>query len=186
MQLDGDVETTLLGPVLDHRSCGECTVCCTNLKVDTPELKKQAGVPCTHLGAAGCGIYAARPPICRTWFCAWRRVESMAEDTRPERSGRLVVVNFVREPRNCFERLSITVRLLPGSTAIADGTAGKVLDSLCGRLVPVWFSDGSRQLLMHPDQEVAHHVLAGTRAPRHLRQEVAAWRDRYGMSSPAE
>lgn len=108
----------------------------------------------------------------------------MADDARPDRSGILVFVSLVREPRNCFEGVSITVRMLPGSTAIADGTAGKVLDSLCDRLVPVWFSDGRRQLLMHPDDEVARHVVAGTRPPPHRRDEVDAWRERYGMFSP--
>lgn len=104
----------------------------------------------------------------------------MAEDSRPDRSGLLVFVNFAREPRNCFEGISITVRMLPGSTAIADGTAGRVLDSLCDQLLPVWFSDGTRQLLMHPANDVAEHVLAGTQAPPHLRDEVDDWRGRYG------
>ena len=72
--------------------------------------------------------------------------------------------------------------MLPNSTAIADGAAGRVLDSLCDQLVPVWFSDGTRQLLMHPANDVAEHVIAGTEAPPHLRAEVDAWRKRYGMS----
>lgn len=183
MQHHGDLETSLLGPVLDDRSCGACTVCCTTLKVDTPEFKKQAGTPCAHLGSHGCNTHALRPHICRTWFCAWRRVASMAEDTRPDRSGLLVFVNFVREPRNCFEGVSITVRMLPGSTAIADGTAGRVLDSLCDQLIPVWFSDGSRQLLVHPENDVAQHVIARTQAPPHLRDEVDAWREHYQVFS---
>lgn len=107
----------------------------------------------------------------------------MTDEARPDRSGLLAFVNFVREPRSCFETVSITVRMLPGSTAIADGMAGRVLDSLCDQLVPVWFSDGSRQLLMHPDADVAQHVIAGTRAPPPLHKEVEAWRERCGMRS---
>ena len=60
-----------------------------------------------------------------------------------------------------------------------------MLDSLCDQLVPVWFSDGSRQLLMHPDGEVSRHVLEGTTAPPYLHEKVEAWRERCGMRSPA-
>lgn len=184
MHLDTDLETTLLGPVLAGRSCGGCTVCCTVLKVDTPDFAKPADTPCVHLGTGGCTIHAVRPPVCRTWFCAWRRVAAMPDEARPDRSGLLVSLNFRREPQNLFEGVAITVRLLPGSTAIADGMAGHVLDSLCDALVPVWFSDGSAKMLMHPDNEVAGHVIAGTPAPAHLRQEVAAWRAQYGLFDP--
>lgn len=180
MQPDADLETTLLGPVLLDRDCGDCSACCTTLKVDTPAFSKPADTPCAHLAARGCGIHAVRPPICRTWFCAWRRVAAMPEEARPDRSGLLVSFTFVREPRNCFESVAITVRALPGSDAIASGMAAKVLDSLCDRPVAVWFSDGSRKMLMHPDNEVAGHVIAGTSPPGHLREEVAAWRARYG------
>ena len=52
---------------LDRRQCGPCTVCCTELKIFAPELKKEARVPCPHLGAKGCGIYDTRPQICRSY-----------------------------------------------------------------------------------------------------------------------
>jgi hypothetical protein len=181
MQADTNVETDLLGPVLEHRSCGDCTVCCTTLKVDTPDFKKPAERSCTHLGAKGCAIHAVRPHICRTWFCAWRRVAKMPDEARPDRSGLLVSINFVRDPRNCFEGLSINVRLLAGSMAIENGAAASVLDSLCDQLVPVWFSDGSKKMLMHPDNQVAQHVISGSPAPIHLHDEVQAWRKHYGM-----
>ncbi len=184
MQTDTDVETVLLGPLLPDRACGDCTACCTTLTVDSPDFKKPAETPCVHLGARGCGIHAVRPHICRTWFCGWRRVASLPDAARPDRSGLLVSINFVREPRNCLEGVSINVRMLPGSTAIDDGTAATVLDSLCEQLVPVWFSDGSKKMLVHPDADVAQHVLSGTPAPNHLWDEVQAWRTRYGMFGP--
>ena len=179
MHMDTDLETALLGPVILDRSCGDCTMCCTILTVDTPDFKKAAGAPCAHLGEQGCSIHAVRPHICRTWFCAWRRVQAMPDEARPDRSGILASIDFVREPRNCFEGVSIMVRMLPGSAAIENGMAGAILDSLCDQLVPVWFSDGSRKMLMHPDNEVAALVLSGDAAPAHLRAEVAAWRARY-------
>ncbi|KQS03789.1 hypothetical protein ASG11_05630 [Sphingomonas sp. Leaf357] len=181
MDTEADLETILLGPVLPDRACGECTACCTVLTVDTPEFKKLAGTPCVHLSARGCGIHAERPRICRTWFCAWRRVASMPDAARPDRSGLLVSLNFVQQPQNCFEGVSITVRALNGADAIEKGMAAAVLDSVCDQLVPVWFSDGSRKMLMHPENDVARLVLSGDPAPAHLHDEVAAWRERYGV-----
>lgn len=181
MTAEPDIETTLQGPVLADRACGDCTACCTVLTVDTPDFKKPAGTPCPQLTAQGCGIHPVRPHICRTWFCAWRRIAAMPEEARPDRSGLLVSLNFERTPRNMFEGVSINVRTLPGSDAIATGMAQTVLDSVCDGLVPVWFSDGSRKMLMHPDNEVARLVLSGDPAPAHLADEVAAWRERYAL-----
>ena len=110
----------------------------------------------------------------------------MSDEARPDRCGLLVSLNFVREPQNRFEAVSINIRLLPGSTAIEDGMAARVLDSLCEQLVPVWFSDGSKKMLMHPDSEVARHVLSGASAPPHLKNEVRAWRERYDVFTPEE
>lgn len=176
-----DVETMLLGPVLAGRECGDCTACCTVLTVDSPDFRKPAGAPCVHLGARGCGIHAVRPEICRTWFCAWRRVAEMPEEARPDRSGLLVSLAFVREPQNCLEGVSISVRALRGSEAIDKGMAAAVLDSVCDRLVPVWFSDGAEKTLVHPEDDVARLVISGEPAPAHLADEVAAWRGRYGV-----
>lgn len=107
----------------------------------------------------------------------------MPDEARPDRSGLLVSLNFVPEPRNCFEGVSIHVRTLPGSDAIESGMAGAILDSLCDRLVAVWFSDGSKKMLMHPESDVARLVISGDPAPPHLKDEVAAWRERYGVFS---
>lgn len=186
MHIDSDLETNLLGPVLQDRACGDCTECCTVLTVDAPGLAKPAGTPCVHLTARGCGIHAVRPGICRTWFCAWRRVASLPDDARPDRSGLLVSLNFVREPQNCLEGVSINVRVLAGSDAIETGMAATVLDRLCDQLVPVWFSDGSKKMLMHPANDVARLVISGDPAPGHLHDEVAAWRARYSVFASNE
>jgi len=69
------------------RSCGECTLCCTNLAIDTKEYRKVPGVPCAHLCAQGCGIYDTRYPVCRTYFCGWRCMDALGEEWRPDRSG---------------------------------------------------------------------------------------------------
>jgi len=181
MSTAADLETTLLGPVLADRACGDCTACCTVLAVDSPDFRKPADTPCMHLTPRGCGIHAVRPHICRTWFCAWRRAADMPDEARPDRSGLLVSLNFVHEPRNCFEGVSINVRTLRGMDSIDKDMIRTVLDILCDHLIPVWFSDGSKKMLMHPDKDVARLVISGGEAPAHLTDEVAAWREQYGM-----
>jgi hypothetical protein len=181
VQSENDLETVLLGPVLADRTCGDCTACCTVLTVDTPDFKKPPETPCKHLSSRGCSIHAVRPDICRTWFCAWRRVAEMPDWARPDRSGLLVSVNFVREPRNCLEGVSINIRAVDADSVIDSAMAAAVLDSLCDRLVPIWFSDGAKKMLMHPENDVATLVISGEPAPAHLNDEVTAWRERYAV-----
>lgn len=176
-----DLETTLLGPVLVDRSCGDCTACCTVLTVDTPGFKKPPGTPCTHLTSLGCGIHVIRPDICRTWFCVWRRVAELPDWARPDRSGLLVSINFVKEPRNILEGVSLNIRSISKDGAIDNAMAGAILDVLCDRLIPVWFSDGAKKMLMHPENDVAGFVVSDEPAPAHLHDEVAAWRERYAV-----
>ncbi len=181
MHAEADMETILFGPVLADRACGDCKACCTVLTVDAPDFKKPAGTPCTNLFAGGCLIHDLRPRICRTWFCGRRRIANMPDEARPDRSGLLVSLNFVREPQNCFEGVSINVRVLAGSEALDKDMAAAVLDSVCDQLVPVWFSDGSKKMLLHPENDVARLVISGDPPPAHLQNEVAAWRERYNV-----
>ena len=69
-----------------ERACGECTLCCTVLRVD--ELHKPGGVPCPKLSAdpPGCGIHATRPRICRRYRCLWLQ-GGLEEEDRPDRLG---------------------------------------------------------------------------------------------------
>ena len=72
------------------RACGECSLCCTVLRVD--ELEKPAGRDCAHQRAGGgCAIHAERPRICRAYHCLWLRGGGEAAD-RPDRLGALVDV----------------------------------------------------------------------------------------------
>jgi hypothetical protein len=69
------------------RACGACTVCCTVPTINKPEIQKVSGATCRHCTAAGCGIYETRPPICRSYYCAWRTVDIFDDSWRPDRSG---------------------------------------------------------------------------------------------------
>lgn len=77
------------------RQCGECTVCCTYLRISV--LGKPGLQPCSHLCSPavdgytgqGCGIYETRPEVCSGYRCKW--LDGHGEETdRPDRSGMLI------------------------------------------------------------------------------------------------
>jgi hypothetical protein len=78
-------------PAPPSKSCGECNLCCIELPIETPELRKKAQTPCSHLTTKGCGIYEARFPICRQFLCGWRLFPELDADWRPDRSGVLIL-----------------------------------------------------------------------------------------------
>jgi hypothetical protein len=83
--------------LIPGRECGECTVCCTAPTINKPEIQKLSGATCRHCtslpsGGGGCGIYETRPPVCRSFYCAWRTVDIFTEEWRPDRSGVLAYV----------------------------------------------------------------------------------------------
>lgn len=78
--------------LIPGRDCGGCTVCCVWPAINKPEIQKQSGAACRHCTAQGCGIYESRPPICRSYYCAWRTVDIFGDDWRPDRSGVLPYV----------------------------------------------------------------------------------------------
>lgn len=67
-----------------HRSCNECSACCTALRVT--ELRKPVKEPCQHCQEPGCGIYATRPESCRLYRCLWLQGVFRPED-RPDKVG---------------------------------------------------------------------------------------------------
>jgi hypothetical protein len=75
------------------RACGECTLCCTLLRVD--ELRKLGGTRCPALRRApeppGCSIHARRPAICRGYACLWLS-GGLADEDRPDRLGAVLDV----------------------------------------------------------------------------------------------
>ena len=68
------------------RGCGDCTLCCTVMAIDKPEIQKEAGVTCRHC-VGGCTIYETRPPLCRDYHCGWRQLPILDDSWRPDRSG---------------------------------------------------------------------------------------------------
>lgn len=81
-----------MGLLVTNRDCGACSVCCTALPVDSPELRKLPGEPCIHVDSrGGCGVYTTRFPVCREFYCGWRRLPMLDEGWRPDRSGVLIL-----------------------------------------------------------------------------------------------
>jgi hypothetical protein len=62
-----------------HR-CGNCTLCCFILGVDTPDLTKPPDTKCRHCVASkGCTIYERRPALCRAFHCQWLTDPSLGD-----------------------------------------------------------------------------------------------------------
>lgn len=94
------------------RECGACTACCVTLTIDEPGLRKPADVPCANLSpGGGCGIYALRPSVCRTWYCAWRKLAQLPDELRPDISGVLLRLNE-SEPSLVIQALEDPAKVL--------------------------------------------------------------------------
>ncbi|MFA1012856.1 MULTISPECIES: YkgJ family cysteine cluster protein [Pseudomonas syringae group] len=74
-----------------HKTCGECTVCCSALLIDTPNFKKPADIKCIHVkDKGGCSIYEKRPEVCRSWECGWLALSKLRNSLRPDKSNLLI------------------------------------------------------------------------------------------------
>jgi len=78
--------------LIPGRDCGGCTVCCVYPTINKPEIQKLSGARCRHAGCGGCAIYDSRPPVCRSYYCAWRTVDIFSDDWRPDKSGVLAYI----------------------------------------------------------------------------------------------
>jgi hypothetical protein len=87
------METTLV----PGRECGTCTICCTHLTIDDPDMQKPAGIACHNLQPeGGCRIYDSRPHTCRTFYCGWRQLKWIGAAMRPDASR--VLAMLVKDP----------------------------------------------------------------------------------------
>ncbi|MSP94045.1 MAG: hypothetical protein EXR00_02145 [Alphaproteobacteria bacterium] len=112
------------------RECGECTVCCSLLTIDTPEFQKMPRTPCTHLGPGGkgCAIHATVYPVCRAYHCAWRYLQVLGEEWRPDKSG--ILTEFQNEgfPANYPSRPGLRITITgPLETVFEPGFAALLI-----------------------------------------------------------
>jgi Fe-S-cluster containining protein len=140
------------------RACGECSLCCTLLRVDA--LGKLGGTPCRHqrLGdpEGGCGIHARRPEICRGYRCLWLN-GSLEETDRPDRLGAVLSLAtqgetptlFVHEARaGAYEaspRLQVIANEWRESLPVRIADSERVMDP--DRPVRVLLPGGAEQLI---------------------------------------
>ena len=73
--------------LVPDRECGECQACCIVTAIDKPQIQKMANSPCRHSLCGGCDIYETRPPVCREYYCGWRRKDLFPAGWRPDKSG---------------------------------------------------------------------------------------------------
>ncbi len=82
--------------IVPGRECGECTACCINFTIDSPELVKLPNIACENLlECGGCSIYDNRPDVCNKWFCAWRNLQELDNSWRPDKNG--IILEFSEE-----------------------------------------------------------------------------------------
>ena len=127
---------------MSSRECGECTACCTHLKIDTAELQKLADVDCEHLEPQrGCRIYASRPRGCRDFVCAWHQMPDIPDDWRPDRSGVLLVLTGENIPSGYATDYGIKVQFIraPGAQIRNPGVVRAILSFVHAR-IPVFLS----------------------------------------------
>jgi hypothetical protein len=136
---------------LDQRRCGPCTACCVVLKIDVPDLRKKARVPCRHLTASGCGIYATRPSVCREFLCGWRLFEELGEDWRPDRSGVLALRNAPDELPQAWRGAPYGVHLviIGGEAAITRPAFAAYVARLMAAGIPVLLSAASPYIVLN-------------------------------------
>lgn len=81
--------------------CGECTLCCTMLKVrmaPVHDVLKSAHTKCYYQCTGGCLIYNEKPDACEAFKCVWLASQTMPQSIqmsarlRPDRCG--VVLEF--------------------------------------------------------------------------------------------
>lgn len=120
-----------------ERFCGSCTACCRDLTINSPELRKPAGVTCPHCTPGrGCGTYASRPQVCALWYCFWRFAPNLDESWRPDRVG--LIIGFV-DPPSGYD-LAVKVDVIGGAGILKSDKFFRFLQSAHRNDIGVYIS----------------------------------------------
>jgi Fe-S-cluster containining protein len=177
------VPRMLVEHLVPGRECGECVACCKILEIDKPELKKPADVLCTHCTGAGCGIYATRPDVCRTWHCLWRRMDATPDFIRPDKLGVVFSLGQYDPPRVIFERVYVIARAISSPTVFETDAVKAALNMFAEEgSLPVWAGFNGEKILYYPTEPFASAIVDPSKAEsRSLAEKALAWRKRYAV-----
>ena len=165
----------MFGPAHDDRPCGDCTACCVVPQIDTAEFKKAEGERCPNCVGGGCAIYDARPGVCRTFNCAWKRIASMPLETRPDKLGVMFTLERRLPARSLFENLYIVGVATGDPAALTSPRAEDVLTMLAEGVLPVFVASDGTKTLAYPGAALADAI--ANPAPQRDRALVKQGRD---------
>lgn len=153
------------------RACGNCTLCCKLVPIDTEELTKPGGEWCPHCKIGkGCGIYAERPLACRTWTCMWLTNADVAEYWYPAKCKMVLswIPGIGTREGEVIQSPTLEIHVDPGCPnrwreepwhSDIRRTAKLLLDERGGQTFILL--GGYRRWLVLPDKEVACNGAAG-------------------------
>jgi hypothetical protein len=95
------------------RKCGDCTVCCTVMAVES--IDKPGFEKCPH-ECGKCGIYETRPPECARFKCLWLE-ETLHVDDRPDKLGVMFFVGQTVFSRTTVHAMEVEEGAIEGDRA---------------------------------------------------------------------
>jgi hypothetical protein len=167
--------------LVPERECGDCVSCCEIAGVDSPKLKKPAGVLCPNCATPGCSIYDTRPVVCRQYHCLWRQLDTLATDMRPEKSKVMFSLHYSVAPRNVFQKAFIVGATLESWEIFRTPAVEAAIDSLIRDFeLPVWLSFQHQGKLVYPLPDMAQEIRhPGSAKSADVAADAKRWLARY-------
>jgi hypothetical protein len=169
--------------LVEGRECGPCVACCKIPEINVPELRKPANVLCPNCTGTGCGIYPNRPPVCRAWYCMWRRLAALPDGLRPDKVGVMFWLDRREPAASPFEKVFIVGQAVDDPAAFSDPLVKAAIDAFSRHAgLPIWLAFGAERKLIHPDGAFQDAILNPTTTPwQSLVPAALAWRKNYGL-----
>jgi hypothetical protein len=161
--------------------------CCEDLKIDSPELEKPAGLLCKNCTTSGCAIYESRPDVCRTWYCLWRLSDKLSEELRPDLAKIVISYETMKMPRTPFEQAFIVIRTTENTATFDTPAVAAAIEQLIevGTL-PIWLSHAGKKSLIYPRPQIAAVVQSPYgQHSLEARAEAKEWMTQYQQAFPA-